>query len=66
MIRHETIPSVFYEIVHEMTYDVRENGKDLTQSFDKSPYTNGKFQKAKSQHKNATKITDYTTIEVRL
>ena len=34
----------------------------MTQSYDKRPYTNRKIQKAKWQHKNATKDFDYTTI----
>ena len=34
---------------------VREKGRDLTQSCDKSPYTHRTIQKATWQHKNATK-----------
>ena len=34
---------------------VREKGRDLTQSYDKSPYTHRKIQKASWQHKKATK-----------
>ena len=45
---------------------IREKGKDLTQSCDKSPYTHRKIQKATWQHKNATKTFDYTTIADRL
>ena len=33
---------------------IREKRRNLTQSCDKSPYTNRKFQKAKWQYKNAT------------
>ena len=33
----------------------RENGKDLTQIYEKSPYNHRKLQKANWQHKNATK-----------
>ena len=40
--------------------------RDLTQSYDKSPYTHRKIQKATWQHKNATKNFDYTTIADRL
>ena len=43
-----------------------EEGRDLTQSYDKSPYTDRKIQKAMWQHKNATKNFDYTTIADRL
>ena len=43
-----------------------EKGRDLTRSYDKSPYTNRKIQKAKWQHENATKNFDYTTIAYRL
>ena len=45
---------------------MREKGRDLTQSYAKSPYTHRKFQKATWQHKNATKDFDYTTIAERL
>ena len=48
-----------------MPYNIREKGRDLTQSSDKSAYTHRKLQKAKWQHKNATKNFDYTTIAVR-
>ena len=44
---------------------VREKGRDLTQSYDKSPFTHRKIQKASWQYKNATKIFDYTTIADR-
>ena len=44
----------------------REKGRDLTQSYDKIPYTDRKIQKATGQHKNATKNVDYTTIADRL
>ena len=40
----------------------REKGRDLTQSYDKSPYTHRKIQKGMWQHKNATKNFNYTTI----
>ena len=36
--------------------------RDLTQSYDKNPYTDRKIIKATWQHKNATKNFDYTTI----
>ena len=45
--------------------DTREKERDLTQSYDKSPYTLRQILKATWQHKNATKI-DYTTIADRL
>ena len=44
----------------------REQGRDLTRSYDKLPYTNRKIQNAKWQHKNATKNLDYTTVADRL
>ena len=43
-----------------------EKGRDLTQSYGKSPITDRKIQKAMWQHKNATKNFDYTTIADRL
>ena len=45
---------------------MEEHERDLTQSYDKSPYTNRKIQKATWQHKNATKNFDYTKIADRL
>ena len=33
-----------------------ENGRDLTQSYDKIPNTNGKLKKGKRQHKNTIKM----------
>ena len=44
----------------------RETGRDLTQSYDKRPYTNREIQKATWQYKKATKNFDYTTIADRL
>ena len=44
----------------------REKGRDLTKSYDKSPYTHRKIQNATRQHKNATKNFDYTIIEADL
>ena len=41
---------------------MREKGRDVTQSYDKSPYTDKKIQKSTRQHKNATKNCIYTTI----
>ena len=46
--------------------ELREKGRDLTQSCDKNPYTNRTIQKTTWQHKNATKNFDYTTIADRL
>ena len=43
-----------------------EKGKDLTQSYDKSPYTSRNVKRAKQQHKNATKKFDYTAVADRL
>ena len=44
----------------------REKEGDLTQSYDKTPYTNRKFENQKTTHTNATKNFDYTTIADRL
>ena len=44
-----------------------EKGRDLTQFYDKSPYTDRKIQKVTWQHnKKATKNFDNTTIADRL
>ena len=37
-----------------------EKERDLTQSYNKSHYTDRKIQKATWQHKNANKISDHT------
>ena len=44
----------------------REKEGDLTQSYDKTPYTNRKFDNQRTTHTNATKNFDYTTIADRL
>ena len=43
---------------------IREKGRDLTQSHDKSPYTHRKIQKASGQQRHQN--FDYATIEDRL
>ena len=44
----------------------REKGRDLTQSYDKSPFNHRKIKKATwQQKKNATENLDYTTIADR-
>ena len=45
---------------------VWEKGSDLTQSCDKSPYTDRKIQKAAWEYKDASKNFDYTTIADQL
>ena len=44
----------------------REKEGDLTQSYDKTPYINRKFENQRTTHTNATKNFDYTTIADRL
>ena len=46
--------------------EYREKVGDLTQSYDKTPYTNRKFENQRTTHTNATKNFDYTTIADRL
>ena len=46
--------------------NIGDKRRDLTQSYNKSPYTDRKIQKATWQHKNATKNFDYTIIADRL
>ena len=43
-----------------------KEGRDLTKSYGKSPYTNRNVKKATWQHKNVTKKVDYTAIADRL
>ena len=45
---------------------MREKGRGMSQSFDKSAYAHWKIQIARWQHKNATNNFDYTTIADRL
>ena len=45
---------------------LREKGRDLTQSNDKSPYTSRIVKRAKWQHKQRHKKIDYTTVADRL
>ena len=45
------------------TATIREKGRDLTQSYDKSPYTNRNVKRAKWQHKQRF---DYTAVANRL
>ena len=47
-------------------YSVREKGRDLTQSYYKSPYTHRKTQLVTWQNTNSTKKFDNTTIADRL
>ena len=44
----------------------REKGRDLTQTYDNSPYTHRKIPKATSQQKNITNNFDYTMIANQL
>ena len=44
----------------------REKWRDLTQSYDKSPYTNRNVKRAKWQHKQRHKKFDYTAVADRL
>ena len=41
---------------------LKVKGRDLTQSYDKSPYTHRKIRKERDNTKNATKTFDYTTL----
>ena len=56
----------FFRETKSKTDKLREKGRDLTQSYDKSPYTPRKIPKATWQQKNAIKNFDYTTIADRL
>ena len=44
---------------------VREKGRDLTQSYDKSPYTNRMSKGQSDNTNNATKKFDYTAVADR-
>ena len=45
---------------------LREKGRDLTQSYDKSPFTNRNVKMSKWQHKQRHKKFDYTAVVDRL
>ena len=47
-------------------FSSREKGRDLTKSYDKSPYTHRKIQKSSLQHKKRHQNFNYTTIADRL
>ena len=55
-------------LCHATLYNIYNGEKegDLTQSYDKTPYTNRKFENQRTTHTNATKNFDYTTIADRL
>ena len=53
-------------LVSTLEHMQREKEGDLTQSYDKTPYTNRKFENQRTTHTNATKNFDYTTIADRL
>ena len=63
----KAIPTTTVGQMSNVTYlsIISEKGRDLTQSYDKSPYTDRKIQKATWKN-NATKNSDYTTIADRL
>ena len=46
--------------------NLREKGRYLTRSYDKSPYTSRNFKRAKWQHKQRHKKDDYTAVADRL
>ena len=54
-----------YNLEHNDCFIYKKKGRDLTQSYDKSPYTTAKSKKQRDNIKNATKNFDYTTIEDR-
>ena len=47
---------------HWLVWNKREKGRDLTQSYDKSPYTSRNVNMAKGQHKQRHKKFDYTAV----
>ena len=61
-------PIMFYGIyLHDNYFDThREKGRDLTQSYDKSPYTTRNVKRAKWQQKQHHKKFDYTEVADRL
>ena len=60
-----TIFNPSFPFLHVCSLTVQK-GRDLTKSYDKSPYTDREIQKATWQHKISTKNFDYLTIAGRL
>ena len=59
--------SVFYATCNDISVIYkREKGRDLTQSYDKSPYTNRNVKMSKWQHEQRHKKFDYTAVADRL
>ena len=58
-IKQKTAWSFLFEVLVACTSGpiLREKGRDLTQSYDKSPYTHRKIQKATTQHKKQPKTS---------
>ena len=57
----EDATCIILHFIHIKTQNlIREKGRDLTQSFGKSPYTNREIQKASWQHKNRHKKNSIT------
>ena len=57
MVELKLTYSVYLTYILQYYDSIREKGRDLTQSYDKSPYNIRKIQKATWQHKNATKTS---------
>ena len=58
--------NVVLSMVNISSRYLETKGRDLTQSYDKSPYTNRNVKRAKWQHKQRHKKFDYTAIADRL
>ena len=61
-----SIANIILKLIWYSNLIQREKEGDLTQSYDKTPYTNRKFENQRTTHTNATKNFDYTTIADRL
>ena len=55
-----------YLLINRGILVLGEKGRDLTQSYDKSPYTNRNVKRAKWQHQQRHKKFDYTAVADRL
>ena len=58
-----SISHLFLRTDQYVPYWLKEKGRDLTQSYDKSPYTSRNVKRAKWQHKQRHKKFDCTAVE---
>ena len=58
--------AIWYKFCNNFEFSKRRKGKDLTQSYDESPSTHRKFQKATWQHKSVTETSIIQRLQAQL